>query len=90
MLERLVLSNTKAYASRKEVLNTMREVRESNTEASGGGAPAAAPGGPAVSGGGGGRGKGKERAPCRKMGGDEENDLRSLKQTEEEVVSLTR
>ncbi|CAM9130965.1 unnamed protein product [Ectocarpus sp. 12 AP-2014] len=89
VLERLVLSNTKAYASRKEVLNTMREVRESNTKASGGGASAAAPGGPAVSGGGGGRGKGKERAPDRKMGGDEEKDLRSLKQTEEEVVSLT-
>ncbi|CAB1117281.1 unnamed protein product [Ectocarpus sp. CCAP 1310/34] len=89
VLVRLVLSNTKAYASRKEVLNTMREVRESNTEASGGGASAAAPGGAAVSGGVGGRGKGKEGAPDRKISGDEEKDLRSLKQTEEEVVSLT-
>lgn len=68
----------------------MREVLESNAEASGGGGSAAAPGGGAVSGGGGGRGKGKQRAPDRKMGGDEEQDLRSLKQTEEEVVSLTR
>lgn len=85
-----MLSNTKAYASRKEVLTTMREVRqdlENNTEASGGGGSAAASGGAAISGG---RGKGKERAPDRKKGGDEEQDLRSLKQTEEEVVSLTR
>lgn len=104
VLERLVLSNTKVYASRKQVSAAMREVHqiyEGGTDAQG----KAGEGSGRESGGGAagssvdrdasgqlesaGEPKEQECITKGKVGGDEQ-DLRSLKKCEEEVLSVTR
>lgn len=105
VLERLVLSNTKAYASRKQVSNAMREVQQvrergadvarvkagegSGGDAGGGAASCSVAGDES-------RGlessdesKGQQRVKKGKGGGDEQ-DLGSRKRREEEVLSVTR
>lgn len=90
-----MLSNTKAYASRKQVSNAMREVHQTR-EGGEGAAPGTAGGGSASAAGeessrfeSSGGTKGKQRVTKGK-GGDDEQDLRSLKRSEEEVLSVTR
>ncbi|CAM9284600.1 unnamed protein product [Scytosiphon promiscuus] len=101
VLERLVLSNTKAYASRKQVSVAMREVLEarrgesekgmgaSSSGSPGGDAAAAAWAGAGVARGRVGRAHGRQLVTDGKGGDNDEQDIPSLKKNEDEVLSLT-
>eukprot|EP00903_Cladosiphon_okamuranus_P016658 g15361.t1 len=104
VLERLVLSNTKAYASRKQVANAMREVEQtregvagatqgksregSGRDAGGGAAGGGIAGDESSRPGSLGKRKGQQCNSKAKGGGDDP-DLRSLKRSEEEMLSVT-
>eukprot|EP00752_Nemacystus_decipiens_P006137 g5535.t1 len=104
VLERLVLSNTKAYASRKQVSNAMREVHQvrdggagatqgearggSGRDASGGAADGSVARDEDGSLESSGETKGMQRITKGKGVGNDQ-DLRSLKRSEEEVLAVT-